>query len=144
MTSSRSRGLSRCESMKNVVVCLSENNTSTGRACAGNPRSWHKLQRASLAWKAFPPCQVARNVPQSCGAGNNRALWLLVWLELLILSRCCSRKISNGNENEDVSYCHLHCTASEEDDEKEPTHKRSIIRRRGETMATCLTICPLQ
>ncbi|CAE7880306.1 unnamed protein product [Symbiodinium necroappetens] len=63
-------------------------------------------------------------------SGNNRTLWFLVWLELLILPRCCSRghewKFSNGNDNEDGSYCHLHCTArlqevfpaSEEDDEK--------------------------
>ena len=74
-------------------------------------------------------------------SGNNRALWFLVWLELLILPRCCSRghewKFSNGNDNEDGSYCHLHCTArlqevfpaSEEDDEKAPTHKRCNYKK---------------
>ncbi|CAE7555937.1 unnamed protein product [Symbiodinium microadriaticum] len=74
-------------------------------------------------------------------SGNNRALWFLVWLELLILPRCCSRghewKFPNGNDNEDGSYCHLHCTArlqevfpaSEEDDEKAPTHKRCNYKK---------------
>ena len=97
------------------------------------------MQRDSLAWKAFPPnCE-------ECAAkfwsGNNRALWFLVWLELLILPRCCSRghewKFANGNDNEDGSYCHLHCTArlqevfpaSEEDDEKAPTHKRCNFKK---------------
>ena len=62
----------------------------------------------------------------------------MVWLELLILPRCCSRghewKFSNGNNNEDGSYCHLHWLqevfpASEEDDEKAPTHKRCNYKK---------------
>ncbi|CAE7387926.1 unnamed protein product, partial [Symbiodinium microadriaticum] len=73
--------------------------------------------------------------------GNKRAFWFLVWLELLILPRCCSRghewKFSNGDDNEDGSYCHLHCTArlqevfpaSEEADEKAPTHKRCNYKK---------------
>ena len=50
----------------------------------------------------------------------------LIWLQLLILPRCCSRghewKFSNGNDKENGP-------ASEEDDEKAPKHKRCNYKK---------------
>ena len=65
---------------------------------------------------------------------NNKALWLLIWSELLVLPRECSRghewKFSGNNYG---AYCHLHCAAKlddvfptsgdEDEDEKAPRHK---------------------
>ena len=47
---------------------------------------------------------------------NNKALWFLIWSELLFLPRECSRRHEwKFSGNNDGAYCHLHCTAKLDD-----------------------------
>ena len=71
---------------------------------------------------------------------NNKALWFLIWSELLFLPRECSRghewKFSGNN---DGASCHLRCAAKlddvfptsgdEDEDEKAPRHKRCNYKK---------------